>query len=241
MPDKEDNTEKQTPVADEKQLAKRVLLVDDHPIVMYGLSLLIDQEEDLHVCGQCTSAVETLDTIDKHSPDIAVVDISLQGSNGLELTKALKEIKPSLPILILSMHDESLYAERALRAGARGYIMKQESADVVLDAIRKVLNGGVYLSKKLSTRILREFVDGTNSTNGDIIDKFGIETLSDRELEIFEFIGRGQSSRDIANRLQLSIKTVETHRAHIKQKLKIENATELVHRAFHWVESGSTN
>lgn len=222
----------------EETQVSRVLLVDDHPIVMYGLSLLIDQEDDLHVCGQCTSAVETLDTINKYNPDIAVVDISLQGSNGLELTKALKEMKPSLPILILSMHDESLYAERALRAGARGYMMKQESAEIILEAIRKVLNGGVYLSKKLSTRILHEFMNGVKEDGND---KFGIETLSDRELEIFEFIGKGQSSRDIATRLQISIKTVETHRAHIKQKLKIENATELVHRAFHWVESGNTN
>lgn len=238
MPDKEDNIEKNSPINDGTPQIKNVLLVDDHPIVMYGLSLLIDQEDDLHVCGQCGSAVEALDTIDKYNPDVAVVDISLHGSNGLELTKALKEIRPSLPILILSMHDESLYAERALRAGARGYIMKQESAEKVLDAIRTVVNGSVYLSKKLSNRILREFADGTKAEPND---KYGIDTLSDRELEIFEFIGRGQSSRDIANRLQLSIKTIETHRAHIKQKLKIDTATELVHHAFHWVESGSTN
>ena len=212
---------------------RRVLLVDDHPIVRHGLGLLIDQEEDLMVCGETSSAVETLDNFKRMEPDIAVVDISLQGTSGLELTKALKEIQPSLPILVLSMHDESLYAERALRSGARGYVMKQESAETVLKAIRKVLSGGVYLSERLSSQILREFVDGTEAQ----VEKFGIETLSDRELEVFELIGRGHSTRDVANRLGLSVKTIETHRAHVKQKLKIDTATELVHRAFHWVET----
>ena len=215
---------------------RRVLLVDDHPIVRHGLGLLIDQEEDLMVCGETSSAVETLDNFKRMEPDIAVVDISLQGTSGLELTKALKEIQPSLPILVLSMHDESLYAERALRSGARGYVMKQESAETVLKAIRKVLSGGVYLSERLSSQILREFVDGTEAQ----VEKFGIETLSDRELEVFELIGRGRSTRDVANRLGLSVKTIETHRAHVKQKLKIDTATELVHRAFHWVETGGS-
>ena len=215
---------------------RRVLLVDDHPIVRNGLGLLIDQEEDLMVCGETSSAVETLDNFKRMEPDIAVVDISLQGTSGLELTKALKEIQPSLPILVLSMHDESLYAERALRSGARGYVMKQESAETVLKAIRKVLSGGVYLSERLSSQILREFVDGTEAQ----VEKFGIETLSDRELEVFELIGRGHSTRDVANRLGLSVKTIETHRAHVKQKLKIDTATELVHRAFHWVETGGS-
>ena len=215
---------------------RRVLLVDDHPIVRHGLGLLIDQEEDLMVCGETSSAVETLDNFEMMEPDIAVVDISLQGISGLELTKALKEIQPSLPILVLSMHDESLYAERALRSGARGYVMKQESAETVLAAIRKVLSGGVYLSERLSSQILREFVDGTEAQ----VEKFGIETLSDRELEVFELIGRGHSTRDVANRLGLSVKTIETHRAHVKQKLKIDTATELVHRAFHWVETGGS-
>jgi len=215
---------------------RRVLLVDDHPIVRHGLGLLIDQEEDLMVCGETSSAVETLDNFEMMEPDIAVVDISLQGTSGLELTKALKEIQPSLPILVLSMHDESLYAERALRSGARGYVMKQESAETVLAAIRKVLSGGVYLSERLSSQILREFVDGTEAQ----VEKFGIETLSDRELEVFELIGRGHSTRDVANRLGLSVKTIETHRAHVKQKLKIDTATERVHRAFHWVETGGS-
>ncbi|MBT3192144.1 MAG: response regulator transcription factor [Verrucomicrobia bacterium] len=221
----------ETPVTE-----RRVLLVDDHPIVRHGLELLINQEDDLSVCGQTESAVETLDHIDEMNPDIVVVDISLRGSNGLELTKVLKESRSELPVLVLSMHDESLYAERALRSGARGYVMKQESADTLLKAIRKVLAGGVHLSERLSSNMLREFVDG-NKTEGE---KFGIETLSDRELEVFELIGRGQSTRKIADRLRLSVKTIETHRAHVKQKLKLDNATELVHRAFHWVETNDS-
>jgi len=214
---------------------RRVLLVDDHPIVRHGLGLLIEQEADLTICGETESAVETLDCMDEVSPDIALVDISLRGSNGLELTKALKEAHPEVPVLVLSMHDESLYAERALRSGARGYVMKQESADTVLGAIRTVLDGGIYLSDSLSSVMLREFVDGGTADN----EKFGVASLSDRELEVFELIGRGNSTRKIADRLQLSIKTIETHRAHVKQKLKLDNATELVHRAFHWIETGN--
>jgi DNA-binding NarL/FixJ family response regulator len=215
---------------------RRVLLVDDHPIVRHGLGLLIEQEDDLTICGETESAVETLDCIDEVSPDIVLVDISLRGSNGLELTKALKEAHPEVPVLVLSMHDESLYAERALRSGARGYVMKQESADTVLDAIRTVLSGGIYLSDSLSSVMLREFVDGGRADG----EKFGIASLSDRELEVFELIGRGHSTRKIADRLQLSIKTIETHRAHVKQKLKLDNATALVHRAFHWIEAGNS-
>jgi len=216
-------------------IQKKVLLVDDHPIVRHGLGLLIEQEDDLTVCGETESAVETLDSISSLNPDIVLVDISLRGSNGLELTKALKDAHPEIPVLILSMHDESLYAERALRSGARGYIMKQESADTVLLSIRKVLSGSVYLSERLSSKMLREFVDG-NKVEGE---KFGIESLSDRELEVFELIGCGHSTRKIADRLGLSVKTIETHRAHVKQKLKLDDATALVHRAFHWVETGN--
>jgi DNA-binding NarL/FixJ family response regulator len=215
---------------------RRILLVDNHPIVRYGLNILIKQEHDLEICGQSSTAIETLENINRLNPDIVVIDVSLKGSNSLELTKSIKQTNPSLPVLMLSMHDEKLYAERALRAGARGYLIKQEPADIIPAAIRKVLNGKLYLSKNLSSKFLHEIVDGTIEEG---LDKFGVDTLSDRELEIFEFIGRGQSSRNIATRLQLSIKTIETHRAHIKQKLKIDNATELVHRAFRWVESGS--
>jgi DNA-binding NarL/FixJ family response regulator len=213
----------------------RVMLVDDHPIVRHGLSMLINEEQDMTVCAECSSAAETLKQISICNPDIALVDVSLQGYSGIDLTKSIKEQTPRLPILILSMHDEMLYAERALRAGARGYVMKQEAADTVLKAIRTVLKGDIYLSERLSSKVLRELVDGPADP-----DRFGVERLSDRELEVFEMIGRGYATRRIADALHLSVKTIETHRAHIKQKLKLENATELVHHAFIWIESGAT-
>lgn len=214
---------------------RRVLLVDDHPIVRHGMAMLIDEEADLMVCGECSSAAETLKQIDRCKPEVAVVDVSLKGASGIDLTKSIKEQFPALPVLILSMHEETLYAERALRAGARGFVMKQESAETVLNAIRTVLNGDVYLSERLSSKVLRAMVDGPSAEP----DRFGVDRLSDRELEVFDLIGRGYSTRKIADALRLSIKTIETHRAHIKQKLKLNNATELVHRAFHWIESGS--
>ncbi len=210
-----------------------VMLVDDHPIVRHGLSLLINQEADLELCAEANTAVETLEYLKSVMPDIILVDISLQGSSGIELTRAIRESYPDLPVLILSMHDETLYAERALRAGARGYVMKQESAETVLHAVRRVLAGEIYLSDKLASRLLRDVMNGQRNEP----DRFGLDMLSDRELEIFEFIGRGLSTRKIAARLSLSVKTVETHRAHIKQKLNLANSAELVHRAFHWVEA----
>ncbi len=213
----------------------RVMLVDDHPIVRHGLAMLINEETDLSVCGECSSSAEAIPEIERCSPHIVLVDVSLQGASGIDLTKTIKEQIPNLPILILSMHDESLYAERALRAGARGYVMKQEAAETVLKAIRTVLNGDIYLSDKLSTKVLRELVDGPAADP----DRFGVERLSDRELEVFELIGRGYATRRIAEALHLSVKTIETHRAHIKQKLKLGNATELVHHAFLWIESGA--
>lgn len=213
----------------------RVMLVDDHPIVRHGMAMLINEEDDLMVCGESSSASETLAQIDYCQPEIAVIDVSLQGASGIDLTKSIKEQRPDLPILILSMHEENLYAERALRAGARGFVMKQEPAETVLHAIRTVLKGDVYLSERLSSKVLRALVDGP----GDEPERFGVDRLSDRELEVFELIGRGYSTRRIADALHLSVKTIETHRAHIKQKLKLGNATELVHRAFHWIEAGS--
>ena len=216
-------------------LKHRVMLVDDHPIVRHGMAMLINEEDDLMVCGESSSASETLAQIECCQPEVAVIDVSLQGASGIDLTKSIKEQKPDLPILILSMHEENLYAERALRAGARGFVMKQEPAETVLHAIRTVLKGDVYLSERLSSKVLRALVDGP----GEEPERFGVDRLSDRELEVFELIGRGYSTRRIADALHLSVKTIETHRAHIKQKLKLGNATELVHRAFHWIEAGS--
>jgi len=215
---------------------RQVMLVDDHPIVRHGLSMLINEEEDMVVCGECSSAAETLKQIGVSKPDVILVDVSLQGSSGIDLTKSIKEIHPHLPILILSMHDEALYAERALRAGARGYVMKQEAAETVLKAIRTVLKGDIYLSERLSSKVLKELVDGPAADP----ERFGVERLSDRELEVFELIGRGYATRRIADALHLSVKTIETHRAHIKQKLKLGSATELVHHAFLWIEAGAS-
>jgi DNA-binding NarL/FixJ family response regulator len=219
----------------EQQTRHKVMLVDDHPIVRHGLSLLIAQEPDLELCGEASTAVETLDALKVIMPDIILVDISLQGSSGIELTKAIRDSYPHLPVLILSMHDETLYAERALRSGARGYVMKQESAETVLRAVRCVLGGDVYLSEKLASSLLKEAVCGQRAE----LDRFGIEMLSDRELEIFELIGRGMATRTIAERLKLSVKTIETHRSHIKQKLNLTTSAELVHRAFHWIEASA--
>lgn len=210
---------------------KKVLLVDDHPIVRNGLAQLISQEPDLAVCGGAGSAGEAMAAIGRDEPDLVVVDISLKSANGIELTKAIRTRRPSLPVLVLSMHDEALYAERALRAGANGYVMKAESPETVLHAIREVLSGDLYVSEKIASRMLRGFLHGGPKKR----ERRGVTSLSDRELEIFEMIGNGICTRDIATQLNISIKTVETHRAHIKCKLGLTNATELMRYAISWV------
>lgn len=211
---------------------KRIVLVDDHPIVRNGLAVLLSHERDLTVSGQAASAAEALAILAKSVPDLIVVDISIAGTNGIELTKILRERYPSLPALILSMHDEDVYAERALRAGAKGYVMKQESPDVVLKAVRVVLQGGVHVSERISTRLL----SGLASAAEGELPRIGVERLSDRELEVFELIGRGLSTRQISDNLKVSVKTAESHRANIKRKLKLRSSSELAHRAIRWVE-----
>jgi DNA-binding NarL/FixJ family response regulator len=213
---------------------KNIMLVDDHPIVRQGMAILINQEPDLRVSSEASTAAEALEKLKVHTPDAIIIDVSLQSSSGIDLTKSVKELYPNLPVLILSMHDETLYAERALKAGARGYVMKQEAAETVIHAIRTILAGNIHLSNALSAKVLRDMVDGVKPREAG---PYGVERLSDRELEVFELIGRGHTTRGIAESLNLSIKTIETHRAHIKQKLKLKNATELVHRAFHWIET----
>ena len=203
-----------------------ILLIDDHPIVRQGLSQLINQEPDLHVSAEAASAREALEALSKAVPDIAIVDISLDDRSGIELIKDLRARNATLPILALSMHDEALYAERALRAGAKGYIMKQEATEQVMNAIRKVLQGTIYVSERMASRLLNQFV---NTRPGD--DESPLGRLSDRELEIFTMIGRGIGTREIANKLFLSIKTVEAHREHIKEKLKLKSGTELMRMA----------
>lgn len=209
----------------------RVLLVDDHPVVRRGLAELIDQEPGFSVCGEAQNAQEALDAVAGLQPNLAIVDVSLQGTSGIELIKDLKIRYPDMLVLVLSMHDETLYAERVLRAGARGYVMKEAATEKLMTAIRKVLSGQIYLSEKMAARALSKFVRGARDADGS-----PLERLSDRELQVFELIGRGRSTRQIAETLHLSVKTIESHREHIKEKLRLTTATELVQHAIQWVQ-----
>jgi DNA-binding NarL/FixJ family response regulator len=215
-----------------KKSKHRILLVDDHPIVRQGLSEMIDNEQDLTVCGTADDLHKALDQISSLQPDLVLVDISLKSSNGIELLKNIKIRHPKLLVLMLSMHDETLYAVRALRAGASGYIMKQEATDHVLTAVRQVLAGEIYLSERMEKKMMQQLVGGRAARTGS-----PLEDLSDRELEVFNLIGQGHGTRQIAEELHLSIKTIESHRAHIKEKLNLKNATELVQHAIQWRES----
>jgi DNA-binding NarL/FixJ family response regulator len=207
----------------------RVLLVDDHPIVRQGLALLIEREADLSVCGEADGAHAAFQAIGALQPDIVVLDISLSGPDGLDVLKEIRMKSGSLPVLILSMHDETIYAERAMRAGANGYIMKQEATEKVLVAIRRILQGDVYLSDRLTNTMLQQFVHGTAQTKGS-----PLVNLTDRELEVFRLIGEGHGTRQIADQLHLSVKTIESYQAHIKEKLALRNARELVQHAIEW-------
>ena len=209
----------------------RVLLVDDHPILRKGLAQMINMEQDLTVCGEAEEAGKAFELVGTLTPDVAVVDISLKTGNGIELVKNIKARYPELPILVLSMHDESLYAERALRAGSLGYIMKEEATEQVLVAIRRVLKGEIFLSEKMKSRMLQQLTTG--GRNKVVVSP--IENLTDRELEVFRLIGEGRSTRQIAGELHISVRTVEAYREYIKSKLNLRNATELVQHAFHWV------
>jgi DNA-binding NarL/FixJ family response regulator len=216
-----------TVAAGARKDVRRVLIVEDHPIMRSGLAQLLAQEKDLMICGQFEDASTAFGAIQNLKPDIAIVDLSLKSSSGLELIKSIKATYPKLMILVLSMYDESLYAERVLRAGAAGYVMKQEATDKVLVALRKILTGGIYLSDRMSAKLMHQLIGGAKTAAGGSL----IERLSDRELEVFGLIGEGRGTRQIAEQLHLSVKTVESHRAHIKEKLNLRSATELVHRA----------
>jgi DNA-binding NarL/FixJ family response regulator len=205
----------------------KIFLVDDHPIVRQGLAQLIDSEADMAVVGQGEDAYGSLRAIKTVKPDLCLVDVSLKDSDGIELLKELKSHAPDLPVLILSMHDETLYAERALRAGAKGYIMKQEAPQVLLAAIRKVMSGQVYVSDKMSATLLQRMVSGKAAAKGAL----PLDRLTDRELEVFRLIGAGNSVREIAEKLFLSVKTVEAHREHIKEKLNVKSSAELLRYA----------
>ena len=217
-------SQKTKPVFVQREAPKwRIFVVDDHPIVRQGLAQLINSEPDLTVSGQGEDAYGSLRAIKENKPDLCLVDVSLKDSDGIELLKELKAQAPDLPVLILSMHDESLYAERALRAGAKGYIMKQEAPQTLLGAIRKVLGGEVYVSDRMGATLLQRMVGSKKSQGALPMDR-----LTDRELEIFRMIGGGMSVKDIADKLFLSTKTVEAHREHIKEKLNLKSSAELL-------------
>jgi DNA-binding NarL/FixJ family response regulator len=211
---------------------KQIFIVDDHPMMRQGLAQLIGAESDLAVCGEAENAGGALDALGKLKPDLVLADISLPDKNGLELIKDFQAIQPGLSVLVISMHDESLYAERVLRAGGRGYIMKQEGGKKLMLAIRQVLEGKIYVSEKMSANILEIFSGRRAGTEGSPLEK-----LSDREFEVFQLIGQGQGTKDIAEKLHLSVKTVDVHRANIKAKLKLNSMPELIRFAVRWSES----
>ena len=223
------------PAALARKAKYRVLLIDDHPLLRKGLAQLINQEPDLMVCGEAEEAPKAFEAVGVLNPDVALVDISLKGGNGLELIKNLKARYPDLPLLVLSMHDETLYAERALRAGSLGYIMKEEALEKVLTALRQVIAGEIFLSERMKGRLLNQLLGGNIKEGGSSID-----SLSDRELEVFRLIGEGRGTRQIAEELRLSVRTVEAYREYIKNKLNLKNGTELVQHAFQYVHSGVT-
>ena len=210
-----------------------LILVDDHPLMRKGLVRTIENEVDLDVVGQMSSAEEALDEIEDLEPDLAIVDISLPGMSGMELIKHLQSRMPDVKILVVSRHDETLYAERCIRAGAKGYLMKHEVGDVIVKAIRKVLNDRIFVSEEINERLLQSMAEGGRER----IMQSPLEVLSDRELEVFELTGKGSSTREIAERLHLSVKTVESYRARIKDKLNLDSGNELMKHAVQWVES----
>ncbi|NQT93590.1 MAG: response regulator transcription factor [Lentisphaerae bacterium] len=201
----------------------RILLVDDHPLLRKGTTPYLEAEPDLAVCGEAGNDVEAMRALEDLRPDMVITDISIPGRDGIELTKDLKAQRPDLLVIVLSMHDESLYAERAFRAGAAGYVMKSEAPDHLVGAIREVLNGGLYASPEYKDRTMRRlFLASSQQAQSPL------ELLSDRELEVFQHLGHGHATRDIASRLNVSASTVESYRANIKRKLRLKNASELV-------------
>ncbi len=218
----------------EKEKKTRILIVDDHPMTRAGLVHLINHQPEMVVDGEAEDAAQALDLLASKRPDLMLIDITLPGKSGLELIKDVKAMHPDLPMLVLSMHDESLYADRVLRAGARGYITKHEGGDKLMGAIRHVLSGRIYVSESMSAHILEIFSGGQTG-----IDRSSIQKLSDREFEVFEALGEGLSSHEIAKKLHLSAKTVDAHRANIKTKLKINTTAELISFSARWAATQS--
>jgi DNA-binding NarL/FixJ family response regulator len=241
VPSKKQRASAPAPVAEAKPKAsapakKRVFLVDDHPIVRERLAELIGQETDLEVCGEAEDAIAALKSIQAQRPDIAIVDITLKDTYGIELIKDLKDRCPNLPVLVLSMHDESLFGERAIRAGAKGYLNKQEATKKVISAIRTVLGGGMFVSEQMTATILQRMSGGQKVQGGVPTD-----VLTDRELEVFQLLGQGLGVRQIAENLFVSVKTVEAHREHIKQKMSFASSRELLRYAIQYtLKEGQT-
>jgi DNA-binding NarL/FixJ family response regulator len=209
----------------------RILLVDDHPIVRFGVRQMVATQPDLSIGAEADTAEAALQAVKKAKADLAIVDLSLGTMNGLELIRQLRELDPKLPVLVLSMHDEALFAERAFRSGARGYMMKQEAIDGLIHAIREVLAGRMYASERVSQEMLERVGRSAAPTPGGLLGD-----LTDRELEVFEMVGRGQSTAEIADRLGVSVKTIETYRSNIKTKLNLRDAADLIRYAATWVE-----
>ena len=212
-----------------KKNQHRIVVIDDHPVLRQGIAQLIREQEDFQVVGEADDTRKAITVVQQTKPDGIVLDVTLKGASGIEAAKDIKAIYPRAKILMLSMHDENIYASRALKAGASGYIMKQEPPEKVLFALRKVMNGDVYVSEQYGARLLSNLASGRGDAATSPVD-----SLSDRELEVFSLIGQGLGTRAIAERLSLSVKTIESHRAHIKEKLNLESATELVHYAIQW-------
>jgi DNA-binding NarL/FixJ family response regulator len=213
---------------------KRILVVDDHPMTRSGLVYLLDKQADLQVCGEAGNPAEALTEIPRLKPDLLMTDITMPGRSGIEFIKDVHALYAELPILVVSMHDETVYAERVLRAGARGYVMKEVGGEILLQALRQVLNGTVYVSPRMSAQLLNSFTDPRPRQSESPIKK-----LTDREFQVFQLIGQGKSTREIAKQLHLSPKTVDVHRGNIKEKLGLEDATSLIRYAVRWVESES--
>jgi DNA-binding NarL/FixJ family response regulator len=221
----------ETETTDEsKSGKKRVLIVDDHPIFRFGLAGLITEQSHLEVCGHADSAPIALDSMRRLKPDLVLLDLSLRGTNGIELIKLMKAEEPTLPILVISMHDEAVFGLRSLKAGALGYVMKAEAMNHVAEAISKVMQGKIYVSPKFGEKLIFKAVQSIESGTGSPVD-----ALSDRELEVLHLLGKGHSTRSIADTLHLSVKTIETHRAHIKEKLGFPDSEDMVKFAIDWV------
>lgn len=219
-----------------KQKAKdnktKIMVIDDHPLVRQGLAQIINQEDDMTLVAEAGDANEALLNYEKAEPDLIIVDISLKGTSGVDLTKTLLSKNPKILILVISMYDESLYAERVLRAGAKGYLMKQEATENVVSAIRRVLSGETYVSDKMKDSFVNKLLTGNSSSPSN-----SAESLSDRELEVLQLVGQGYATREVASTLHVSVKTVESHYANIKMKLDLKNSNELIQYAVKWLLS----